>query len=125
MRCLRDACRREWAREFVRLRENYPKLIFPESVADGDLHPPSSPDDCLFARTTMNLTADLKGKIVPCQFGGTPDCSQCGCMASAGIAAVGKYKLFNILPLRHLYDVSDRTSDKRPQLNNWNAVTAP
>ena len=94
--------------EFISLREIFPKLVFPDSVAEGYRHPPSSPADCVFAKTTLNLTADLKSRVVPCQFGGTPDCSQCGCMASAGIAAVGRYKLFNILPLRPVYDVSDR-----------------
>jgi MoaA/NifB/PqqE/SkfB family radical SAM enzyme len=94
--------------EFIHLRENYPKFIFPDVVAEGYRRPPSTPDDCLFARTTLNLSADLKTRVVPCQFGGTPDCSQCGCMASAGIAAVGRYKLFNILPLRPIYEVSDR-----------------
>ena len=29
----------------------------------------------------------------PCQFGGNPDCSQCGCIASAGLAAVGAHRL--------------------------------
>ena len=28
-------------------------------------------------------------RITPCQFGGTPDCAECGCMASAGLEAVG------------------------------------
>jgi MoaA/NifB/PqqE/SkfB family radical SAM enzyme len=94
--------------EFVRLRENFPKLVFPDHVANGYRKPPNSPDDCIFARTTLNLTADLKGRVTPCQFGGTPDCSQCGCLASAGIAAVGDYKLFNVLPLRTLFNASDR-----------------
>ncbi|HKP70267.1 MAG TPA: radical SAM protein [Pyrinomonadaceae bacterium] len=94
--------------EFIDLRTTFPKLVFPDGVAEGYRHPPSSPDECIFARTTLNLTADLERRVVPCQFGGTPDCSQCGCMASAGIAAVGRYKLFNVVPLRTLYDISDR-----------------
>jgi MoaA/NifB/PqqE/SkfB family radical SAM enzyme len=94
--------------EFIRLRERFPKLVFPDHVASGYRKPPSSPEECIFARTTLNLTADLKGRVTPCQFGGTPDCSQCGCMASAGIAAVGNYKLFKVLPLRKVYDASDR-----------------
>jgi hypothetical protein len=35
----------------------------------------------------------LKRPITPCQFGGDPDCTQCGCMASAGLEAVGRYRL--------------------------------
>jgi sulfatase maturation enzyme AslB (radical SAM superfamily) len=94
--------------EFLVLRERFPKLVFPDRVAKGYREPPKSPDECIFARTTLNLTADLTSRVTPCQFGGTPDCSQCGCIASAGLAAVGSYKLFNILPLRRIYNASDR-----------------
>lgn len=94
--------------EFVRLRHTYPKLVFSDLVADGYREPPNSPEECIFAKTTLNLTADLRGRVTPCQFGGTPDCSQCGCMASAGLAAVGNYNLFNTVPLRRIYNISDR-----------------
>ena len=94
--------------EFVVLRDRFPKLVFPDRVAKGYREPPKTPDECIFSRTTLNLTADLKSRVTPCQFGGTPDCSQCGCIASAGLAAVGNYKLFNILPLRSIYNASDR-----------------
>lgn len=94
--------------EMMELRERFPKLFFPNQLAKGYRKPPSSPADCIFARTTLNFTADLKSKVTPCQFGGTPDCSQCGCMASGGLAAVGDYKLFNIIPLRSIYNASDR-----------------
>jgi MoaA/NifB/PqqE/SkfB family radical SAM enzyme len=94
--------------EFICLRERFPKLVFPDSVAEGYRNPPSSPGKCIFARTTLNLSADLKTRVTPCQFGGTPDCSQCGCMASAGLSAVGNYRLFNVLPLMKLYNISDR-----------------
>jgi len=85
----------------------YPKLVMPKQVADGYLNPPRSPAECIFARTTLSLTADLKSRVTPCQFGGTPDCSQCGCMASAGLKAVGDYRLFGFVPLRSLYNASD------------------
>ena len=105
---LRGDLREQVIDEFLDLRKRFPKLVFPDAVADGYREPPSSPEDCIFARTTLNLSADLKSRVTPCQFGGTPDCSQCGCMASAGVAAVGKYKLFNVVPLRTLYNISDR-----------------
>ena len=95
-------------RDFETLREKYPKLVFPDSVAKGYREPPKSPDECIFSKTTLNLTADLTNRISPCQFGGTPDCSQCGCIASAGLAAVGNYKLAGTLPLHRIYGVSDR-----------------
>jgi sulfatase maturation enzyme AslB (radical SAM superfamily) len=94
--------------EFEILREKYPKLVFPDLVAKGYREPPASPDECIFSKTTLNLTANLKNRVTPCQFGGTPDCSQCGCMASAGLAAVGNYKLFNTIPLHRIYNISDR-----------------
>src|SRR5438128_5865250 len=53
-------------------------------------------------------TADLKGRIDPCQFSGTPDCSQCGCIASAGLKAVGDYRLFKLLPLRSIFNTSSQ-----------------
>ncbi|MGI8555285.1 MAG: radical SAM protein [Pyrinomonadaceae bacterium] len=93
--------------EIERLSFRFPKLNLPKQVIAGYRRPPASPDECLFARTTLNYTANLKTKVVPCQFGGTPDCSQCGCIASAGLAAVGEYKLFNKIPLRKIFIASD------------------
>jgi len=75
------------------LRQAFPKLVMSKSLIEAYANPPSSPSDCIFARTTTTVTADLKGRITPCQFGGTPDCSQCGCIASAGFKAVGEYRL--------------------------------
>ena len=100
--------REEVLRELTVLRSRFPKLVLPDSVIRGYRNPPSSPEECIFSRTTLNITADLKGRITPCQFGGTPDCSQCGCMASAGLSAVGDHRLFGLLPLRSLYNASDR-----------------
>ncbi len=94
--------------ELAELRNEFPKLVMPNLVLEGYRNPPKSPDECIFARTTLNITADLKNRVTPCQFGGTPDCSQCGCIASAGLAAVGSYRLFNIMPLRKIFDASDR-----------------
>ena len=99
MRCLN---------ELAALRAKFPKLHLPDMVLRGYQHPPSNPDDCIFARTTLNLTADLQSKITPCQFGGNPDRSQCGCIASAGLTAVGDYKLFGAIPLRTLYNASSQ-----------------
>jgi hypothetical protein len=70
--------------------------------------PPNSPKDCIFALTTHALSADLKTKIVPCQFGGNPDCASCGCIASMGLAAVGAHKLGGIIPVRAIFKASIR-----------------
>jgi sulfatase maturation enzyme AslB (radical SAM superfamily) len=94
--------------ELTRLRSQFPKLDLPEIVMKGYRQPPASPKECIFSRTTLNLTADLKSKVTPCQFGGTPDCSQCGCIASAGLNAVGDYRLMGFLPLRQIFNLSDQ-----------------
>lgn len=94
--------------ELRRLRQIYPKLDMPELVIDEIATPPSSPEECIFARTTETVSADLKTKITPCQFGGNPDCSQCGCIASMGLAAVGHHKVVGGLTAGHLFLASDR-----------------
>ena len=100
--------RKEVLAELERCRPTYPKLVLPDLVIEGYRNPPSSPAECIFARTTLSITADLKSKITPCQFGGTPDCSQCGCMASAGLKAVGDRRLLGLLPVYTIYNTSDR-----------------
>lgn len=79
--------------EILRLRPLYPKLDMPEPLVREFARPPRRPEDCMFARTTLSVSADLKTKITPCQFGGTPDCSNCGCYASMGLAAVANHRL--------------------------------
>lgn len=98
--------------EIEQLSFRFPKLNLPKQVIDGYRNPPSKPEDCIFARTTLNYTANLENKVVPCQFGGTPDCTQCGCIASAGLSAVGDYKLFGALELRKIFIASDTIGRK-------------
>lgn len=102
--------------ELACLRDKFPKLEMPDLVIKGYRQPPKSPDECIFSRTTLNLTADLKGRVTPCQYGGNPDCSQCGCMASAGLSAVGDHRLFGLVPLRTIFKASSevgRLNQKR------------
>ncbi len=94
------------------LRERYPKLRMPRALLDAYLDPPASPSDCIFARTTECISADLRTLITPCQFGGTPDCSSCGCMASAGLAAVGRHRLGGMIPIDALFNASIRVGDR-------------
>jgi hypothetical protein len=105
---LTPRARAEVLRELSGLRPRFPKLVLPDSVIKGYLTPPKSPDQCIFARTTLNVTADLKSRITPCQFGGSPDCTQCGCMASAGLNAVGDHRLLGFVPLRTIFKASDQ-----------------
>jgi MoaA/NifB/PqqE/SkfB family radical SAM enzyme len=94
--------------ELLRLRVMYPFLDLHESQIREILSPPRNPRECIFARTTHTISADLKTKITPCQFGGEPDCSQCGCVASMGLAAVGHHRVVGPLTAGHLFYVSDR-----------------
>jgi len=94
--------------ELAGLRSLFPKLVLPDSVIKGYRKPPQSPAECIFSRTTLNITADLKGRISPCQFGGTPNCSQCGCIASAGLQAVADHRLFGLVSLRSIFMASSQ-----------------
>jgi MoaA/NifB/PqqE/SkfB family radical SAM enzyme len=90
------------------LRLKYPVLDMPEVMIDEIARPPKNPSECIFARTTETISADLKTKITPCQFGGNPDCEQCGCIASIGLAAVGHHRLLGPLTAGHIFMASDR-----------------
>jgi MoaA/NifB/PqqE/SkfB family radical SAM enzyme len=100
------------------LRPLFPKLDMHDIVIDEIAKPPSSPEECIFARTTETISADLTTQITPCQFGGDPDCSQCGCIASMGLAAVGHYKLVGGLTAGHLFMASDRLGKNWRTLQN-------
>ena len=75
------------------LRRSYPKLRMPEGLIKVYAEPPDNPSECTFAQTTTCISADFERHISPCQFGGTPDCRQCGCIASAGLDAVSRHRL--------------------------------
>ena len=92
--------------KLLELRQRYPKLDMPESLINEVAHPPKSPDECIFSKTTASISADLKTKITPCQFGGNPDCSQCGCIASMGLAAIGNFKVGMGITAGKLYHIS-------------------
>jgi hypothetical protein len=36
---------------------------------------------------------------MPCQLGGNPDCRNCGCMASAGLEAIGRHRYKGWIPV--------------------------
>jgi organic radical activating enzyme len=92
--------------ELMQLRKTFPKLDMPEELLRQFAAPPQNPQACVFARTTQTLSADLKTKIVPCQFGGDPDCSSCGCIASMGLAAVAAHKLAAVIPVGIIFKAS-------------------
>ncbi len=95
------------------LRVKFPKLDMPDGLIRQFATPPTSPADCVFALTTQTISADLKTKIVPCQFGGDPDCGSCGCVASMGLAAVAAHKLGGIIPVGAIFKTSVKIGQAR------------
>jgi hypothetical protein len=71
----------------------------------------------VFALTTQTISADLETKITPCQFGGTPDCAQCGCIASIGLASVAAHKLGGFLPVGAIFKASIKIGKMRAGLS--------
>lgn len=101
--------------EMLTLRKLFPKLDMPEGMIRQFATPPHNPKECVFALTTQTLSADLKTKITPCQFGGNPDCGSCGCVASMGLAAVAAHKLGKIIPVGAIFKASVRIGQLRAQ----------
>jgi hypothetical protein len=91
-----------------RLSAQFPKLQMPEPVLGALATPPQTPDECVFAQTTECFSSDLERRITPCQFGGDPDCTNCGCLASAGLEAVGRHKLNGTIELGQILHASLR-----------------
>jgi MoaA/NifB/PqqE/SkfB family radical SAM enzyme len=85
--------RAQLAAELPALAKTYKKFLFNSAMADAILHPPTSPDACIFAKMSTNYSADFKSRVEPCVFGGTPDCSNCGCAASIGLEALLNRKI--------------------------------
>ena len=113
---LTPADRRRVVADLMALRLRYPKLEAPKGLLDAYASPPDSPEECVFARTTMTVSADLVTRITPCQFGGTPDCSNCGCVASAGLAAVARHHLFGFVPVGSLFERSIKIGERVKRL---------
>jgi organic radical activating enzyme len=102
--------------DLLQLRRKYPRLDMHESLIREIESPPQSPAECIFARTTKIISADLKTAISPCQFGGDPDCQQCGCIASMGLAAVGHYRVAGPITAGGLFFLSDRIGKRWKRL---------
>ena len=103
--------------ELLQLRKDFPKLDMPEGLIRQIALPPHSPQECVFALTTQTISADLKTKITPCQFGGTPDCGSCGCIASMGLAAVATHKLGGLIPVGAIFKASIKVGQLRSKRN--------
>ncbi|MBS1833873.1 MAG: radical SAM protein [Acidobacteria bacterium] len=101
--------------ELLVLRKRFPKLDMAEGLIRQFATPPSSPEECVFARTTAVYSADLKTKVTPCQYGGTPDCNSCGCIATMGLEAVAAHKLAGFIPVGAIFKASVRIGELWPK----------
>jgi MoaA/NifB/PqqE/SkfB family radical SAM enzyme len=92
--------------ELRRIRPSFSKLQVPDAMLNVYARPPQTPDDCIFAQTTACISSDLERRIAPCQFGGDPDCGNCGCLASAGLEAIGRHRLAGGIPVSGIFYAS-------------------
>lgn len=106
--CLTKQERRSAVEILMRLREEYPKLDMHESALKQFLAPPESPEKCIFAKTTRSISADFETVVEPCQFGGDPDCSRCGCFASMALAAIGNHQVLGTVRAGDIFFASQR-----------------
>jgi MoaA/NifB/PqqE/SkfB family radical SAM enzyme len=104
---LTTADRQRVIEELRRLRPIAPKLEMFDGALEAYANPPASPAECAFARTTECVSADLERRITPCQFGGDPDCANCGCIASASLEAISRHRLPGGLGVRRIFDASE------------------
>jgi MoaA/NifB/PqqE/SkfB family radical SAM enzyme len=124
---LTPADRETLALELPSLAKRYPKFLFNEGLARAFLHPPKNPEDCIFAKMSANYSADFETRVEPCVFGGTPDCSQCGCAASSGLHWVRGVNVAGPVKIDHFISSSvkiglmmNRLRSRAAQPPRWN-----
>jgi sulfatase maturation enzyme AslB (radical SAM superfamily) len=94
--------RRKLVRVLVPLGKQYSKFLINEGIAKALLTPPENPNHCLFSKMSVNYSADLNTRVEPCVFGGTPDCSQCGCAISSGLHWLKSIPVVGPLKIDHM-----------------------
>lgn len=118
------------ARQLPSLALQHRKFLFNEGLAQALLRPPNNPDDCVFAKLSANYSADFKTRVEPCVFGGTPDCSQCGCAISSGLHWIRGIRLAGPVKVNHFIAGSVRVGRLMNRLrlrparpSRWNSTT--
>jgi sulfatase maturation enzyme AslB (radical SAM superfamily) len=111
--------------EIRRLRSRFLKLQMLDGMLDVYEHPPESPAACIFARTTGCYSSDLERRITPCQFGGRPDCRNCGCIASAGLEAIGRHRVLGVIPAGRIFAASVKVGEVLARLRSSPAGESP
>ncbi len=115
--------RRQVLADLMALGIKYRKLLVPKAVLDVYADPPRSPRDCVFAQTTLNVSADLETCITPCVFGGDPDCANCGCLASAGLAAIERHRILGVIPIASLFKASRAVGEQAKRWRHHNGAS--
>lgn len=120
------------ARQLPSLAMRHKKLLFNKGIAQALVSPPKNPGDCLFAEMSANYSADLETHVEPCVFGGTPDCSQCGCAVSSGLHWIRGVRLAGPIKVDHVVTSSvkigilmNRLQSLLPRPSRWNSMAAP
>jgi MoaA/NifB/PqqE/SkfB family radical SAM enzyme len=120
--------RRAAAETLLALRPTYPKLLINKGIASAIVDPPNNPGECLFSKMSVNYSADLRTRIEPCVFGGTPDCRQCGCAISSGLHWIQGIKVAGPIRIKHvaratmaLGSLRNRVRQVRRQPERWRA----
>ena len=128
---LTAADRKLAAAKLAALAGAYRKLLFPRGLAQAFLRPPENPGDCLFAKMSVNYSADLRTRVEPCVFGGTPDCAQCGCVASTGLHWIRGVRVVGALKVGDFVGASirigtlvNRLERKSDRPSRWNPQMA-
>jgi hypothetical protein len=75
------------------------------------------PSGMNFAQTTQGFASDLFTAITPRQLEGQPECCKCGCVASAGLASTGRFKLANLVKVGDIFGLSRRIGEIRNSRN--------
>ena len=120
------------ARELPALGPRYPKLLVNDGIARAWVKPPTDPHHCLFSKMSVNYSADLRTRVEPCVFGGSPDCQQCGCSISSALHWIRDIKVAGPLRIDHLVRASmavgakvARISSKSVEPQRWDPPASP
>ena len=119
---LTPADRRTLATDLPKLAQKYPKFLFTQGMGNAVEHPPASPNDCVFSKMSVNLSADLRSRVEPCIFGGSPDCTQCGCSISTTLHWIRTVNLVGPLKVGHLVEGSVRIGKTMNRLRQRSAI---
>jgi hypothetical protein len=107
------------------LAPRYRKLVLNHYVLKAYLSPPRNPSECIFASITGCLSPDLETVVSPCQFGGNPNCRECGCLGSIAMHAVGERRLPIGVKIGSVFRASNRVGQWVRSVRERQRTTSP